>query len=123
MRLDRQPSDEELTRIGEEAAALLAEGRVAELVARFGYALAFDREPAAALRADLDACLEEAHEQPDRGVVVRVKHFKSDSLEIRAVVECECLVAGRHLIELDLVVSEAAGGVYVTIEGISRAEE
>ncbi|WP_440224818.1 hypothetical protein ACQQ2N_06160 [Dokdonella sp. MW10] len=57
--VDGLPGVETLEAFGVEATRLLCEGDFATLAERFGYALAYDRDPAIAIREELACSLEE----------------------------------------------------------------
>ncbi|HET6588062.1 MAG TPA: hypothetical protein VFG67_09880 [Oleiagrimonas sp.] len=52
-----QLDEASLAAFGVEALQLLATGNIAVLAERFGYALAFDQEPASAIQRDLESSL------------------------------------------------------------------
>ncbi len=54
---DSQCDEVSLAQLGEEASKLLAQGDYRALAERFGYALAFDKEPVEAIRIGVEACL------------------------------------------------------------------
>ena len=56
---DNHIDEVSLTALGTEANCLLCSGNIPTLVERFGYARAFDREPATAIRENLASCLAE----------------------------------------------------------------
>jgi hypothetical protein len=58
---DRQTDEDSLAIFAAEAVRLLCSGNFADLAERFGYALAFDRDPAAAIGEDLSLCLAQLH--------------------------------------------------------------
>jgi hypothetical protein len=59
MRLGRSIDTKSLAALGVEALHLLCSGNIAALADRFGYALAYDREPATAIKDDMRFCLEQ----------------------------------------------------------------
>jgi hypothetical protein len=98
-----------LERFGQEAAALLRKGDFGALADRFGYAMAYGREPAFAIEADLNAV------PPDDALVpevvvpsVAIKYFNADTMEstgLVAAVECISHLADGAAIEFALVVT------------------
>jgi hypothetical protein len=111
-----QTSLEGLTMLGREAVALLSAGNLAGLAARFGYALAYGRDPEIALRADLNQHLSRESSEWS-GDEVQVKYFKPDRTNLFAVVECRCRVSNR-LVPMQLIVSVKGDEKHVMIEGI-----
>ena len=77
--------------MGVEALHLLCSGNIAALADRFGYALAYDREPATAIKDDLRFCLEQlgssSLELP-LDPASKVEYFKPNDTGLLAVVEC-----------------------------------
>ncbi len=114
-----------LKALGKEAAELLQFGQFAVLAERFGYAIAFEREPASAIEADYLASLAEGPENHLRhlevGPVVTVKYFAANSSGLLAHIECVVPVEGVNKVLLELVVTEAKNAKYVCIEQISSA--
>ena len=113
-----------LERFGQEAAALLRSGDFGALVDRFGYAMAYGREPASAIEADLNTV------PPDEAVApevvapsMAIKYFNADATEstgLVAAVECVTHLADGSAIEFALVVTGKGPERYVTLEGVNR---
>ena len=64
----------------QEAASLLQHGNFLVLAERFGYAMAYGREPASAIEADLSSALEERG-SAERLPFVEIKYFTEESTE------------------------------------------
>lgn len=90
------------------------------LAKRFGYALAYDRSPAAALEEDFLRALASPYKMvstADPEIVV--KYFKPNSTGLFAVVECTVAVADGAAVLLDLIVTGTGRKKYICVEGIS----
>jgi hypothetical protein len=122
MRLpSRQVEPEPLAALADEVAQRLFAGKYADLAARFGYAVALGREPAAAIRDDLRSCLAELGEsalQPDVPPEVRLSYFGPDG-PLKAVAECVLFALNGVRVLVEVVVSEANGELHATLEDIS----
>jgi hypothetical protein len=120
---ESQLDRESLARFGEEAAALLRAGDFVTLAERFGYALAYGREPAKAMAEDLAASLSESRESSESAVpFMTIKYFHADAAEnagLLAVVECVTQVASGSAVLLALVVTARGPERHITLEGIS----
>jgi hypothetical protein len=113
-----------LERFGQEAAAFLRNGDFGALANRFGYAMAYGREPVFAIEADLNSV------PPDNAVVpeviapsIAIKYFNADAMEstgLVAAVECITHLADGQAIEFTLVVTGKGSGRYITLEGVNR---
>ncbi|HLF97047.1 MAG TPA: hypothetical protein VI457_07885 [Methylococcaceae bacterium] len=120
--LPAQTSETSLSSIGEEARALLMRHDYSGLANRFGYALAFDRPPSAALEADfLSAAaspitLGAGAYLPD---VVTVKYFSPNDTGLFALVECPVPVADGVAVLLELIVTGKSEEKHITVEDIS----
>lgn len=111
-----------LTRIGHEALDLLRERDFSSLAERFGYALAYGRDIADALRAD---CQPSAELVPvglhpkERSVVV--KFFDANDAGLLAVVECVAPQSYGGAVSMSLVVTASGSRRWVTIEDVRHA--
>jgi len=113
-----------LERFGQEAAAFLRNGDFGALANRFGYAMAYGREPAFAIEADLNSV------PPDDAVAPKnvapsmaIKHFNGDAAEstgLVAALECITHLADGSAIEFTLVVTGKGLERYITLEGVNR---
>ena len=121
--LPPQVEPETLAALATEASGLLIAGKFSELAARFGYAIALDRNPSTAIQEDLNASLAhlgEASLDPSAEPEVQVKYFKPDH-QLYAVAECVLVTAGGHRLLVELVVSVAGNDFHATLEQISAA--
>lgn len=90
------------------------------LANRFGYALAYVREPAAAIEADFsEAAQSPFNAVPGECPSIVVKYFKPNSTGLFAVVECTVLVAEGTSVLLELIVSGNGEEKHITVEDIS----
>ena len=122
--LDNQSDDISLTGFGVDAVRLINEQNHRELADRFGYALAFGKDPAEAIRDELGLCLQEAGvgaRLPDSNhPSISIKHFDSNNAALLAVVECFLpLRGGSGEMQVELVVSTDGQDRYLTLEQIS----
>jgi hypothetical protein len=105
--------------LGLDAMGLLRDSKFKLLAANFGYALALGRDPEAAIRHDLAACLGEAGATslaPEQRGEPVIKYFQANDPGLVALVECVLLANNGVALLLELVLN--ADG-YVTIEQIS----
>jgi hypothetical protein len=111
--------------LGRDAVRLLCSEDIGTLVERFGYALAFGREPVIAIREDLRKCLSALgatalappHDQP----APTVKHFKPNDTGLLAVVECQTITDNGAEILIELIVTSNGTERHITLEDISVA--
>lgn len=90
------------------------------LVSRFGYALAHDREPTAALEADyLKAAASPLEGERQEKSSVRVKYFESNDTGLFAVVECVVPMADQGAVLLELIVTGKDEEKHITVEDVS----
>jgi len=108
---------------GREAVELLRSGNIAALADRFGYALAFDRDAATAIRDDLATCSLDAANFgiPDSDADVTVKYFEPNATGILALIECRFRTHRGTQALLELVVSGQGDERHVTLEQIGIA--
>jgi hypothetical protein len=121
MKLHSLQTDEvSLSGFGEEARAMLLSHDFAALANRFGYALAFDRDPSGAIEADfLNAVASPYEVAAGAGPSTKVKYFSPNDTGLFAVVECVIPVADKAAILLDLIVTSNGEQKYITVEDIS----
>jgi len=109
--------------IGEEAIGMLKIGDFAGLATRFGYALAFDRDPASALKEDLrrEIRQEMVSTTPDENQApqVEVKVFRENASGLKAIIECTTMVDGLGSVLLELAVTLKEDEHYLCIEDIA----
>lgn len=90
------------------------------LANRFGYALAHDRAPAAAIEADfLNAVASPRSLASDALPSAVVKYFAPNEARLFAVVECLVPVADGAAVLLELVVSGNEEERHITVEDVS----
>ena len=113
-----------LAALGDEARRLLFAGDIDALAARFGYALAFERKPADAIREDIASCLSQlggtqfvatGWQDP------RVSYFKPNDTGLLALVEC--LVPTENAASMLVEVTVTSNGIeaHATLEQVSAA--
>lgn len=104
--LDYQLDEHTLSKFGEEACQLFIARDFRVLADTFGYALAYDRDIAAAIEADFEHCLSghcSQHGGQNSTIEsVTVRHFQPNDTGLLAVVECVLVVGqeARVLVEL-----------------------
>jgi hypothetical protein len=111
-----------LAALGVEALRLLYDGNIADLAARFGYALAYQREPARAIQDDLKLCLAElgaSSLQAPLDPEPKVKYFEPNDTGLLAVVECLALADNGSRVLIELIVAGNDAETHVTLEDIS----
>jgi hypothetical protein len=121
MKLPSAQTDERsLSAFGEEARAMLIRHDYSGLANRFGYALAFDRAPAAAIETDFLSAVASPHNvRSDTYPPTVVKYFGPNDTGLFAVVECSIQVAEGATVLLELVVSGKGEEKHITLEDIS----
>jgi len=115
-----QTNERSLSAIGEEACGMLMRRDYSGLANRFGYALAHDRAPAAAIETDfLRAVASPHHVRSDASPSIVVKYFAPNDTGLFAVVECTVPVAPGAAVLLELIVAEKGEEKHITVEDIS----
>ena len=90
------------------------------LANRFGYALAFDRDPSVAIETDFLNAVASPHEVAiGTCASTTVKYFAPNGTGLFAVIECIIPVADEAAILLDLIVTGDGEERYITVEDIS----
>lgn len=118
--LAKQTDESTLASFGKEAAAMLMQRDYASLASRFGYALSYGRELAAAIEEDYERAAATPFETtPDTLSSVKVKYFTPNSSGLFAVVECVVPVAEKSAVLLELVVTGNTEEKHITVEDIS----
>ena len=118
--LPSQTDEVSLAAFGEEARALLIRRDYSGLANQFGYALAGDRAPSAAIEADFLSAAASPHKvasgahQP-----IAVKYFAPNDTGLFAVVECAVALAGGAAVLLELIVAGKGEEKHITVEEIS----
>lgn len=125
MQLSAQELDPaSLAALGEEARRLLYVGDIDTLAARLGYALAFDRKPADAIREELASCLSEVgnrHFVPMGWEQPRVSYFKPNDTGLFALVECTVPTENGKAVLVEVIVAGDGTKARATVEQISSA--
>jgi len=95
-----------LKTLGADGVDLLCKGNFTELARRFGYALSYGREPAAAIQEDLAACLTELRASTLAAPRVRsVKYFGANETGLFALVECLASVENGAALLVEFIVT------------------
>lgn len=120
--LPSQTDEASLSAFGEDARALLMRHDYSGLAKRFGYAMAYNRAPSAAIEADfLSAVASPLTVAPGTHLPVAVKYFVPNDTGLFAVVECPVRVADRAAVLLELIVAGEEDEKHITVEDISGA--
>ena len=120
--LPSQTDEGSLSTFGEEACAMLMQHDYSGLANRFGYALAYDRAPAAAIETDFLSAVASSHNVvSDAHPSIVVKYFAPNDTGLFAVVECTVPVADGAAVRLELVVAGKGEEKHITVEDISGA--
>ncbi|MGN6552801.1 MAG: hypothetical protein ACTHLW_03600 [Verrucomicrobiota bacterium] len=115
--LDHQLDKASLARFGEEACQLLIARDFSGLAARFGYAMAYNLEPAAAIEMELKRCLSAQDFLSAEVVSVTVRYFKPGDDMFRALIECIVQFDNRARVLIELIV---AANMNLYLEQISE---
>lgn len=124
MKIDGATDTDALNALGNEAVRLLGEKDIKGLAGRFGYALAYNRNPAAAIEQDLNSCLAEIEASsvaPTPTQTPTVKYFGPNDTGLFAVVECVALADNGAKLLVELIVTDKEGEKFATLEHISVA--
>ncbi len=117
-------TDDVLAQHGMEAACLVASGDLTSLHQQFGYKLAFEREPLAALAQDIAVVLSEVGATAFENSIqptCTVRHFKPNESGLTSLVECLLSTDGDRPILVELVLFAKDSDGYLTLEQISSA--
>jgi len=118
--LPKQIDESALASLGKEAATMLMQRDYESLASRFGYALAYGRELAAAIEEDYErATATPIETKSNVSSSVKVKYFTPNDSGLFAVVECVVPVARKSAVLLELVVSGNSQEKHITVEDIS----
>jgi hypothetical protein len=118
--LSSQTDEESLAAFGDEARALLMRHDYSGLANRFGYALAHDRAPSAAIESDfLSAAASPNKVGSGADLPIAVKYFAPNDTGLFAVVECTVPVASGIAVLLELIVAGKGEEKHITLEDIS----
>ena len=123
--LPGQTDEDYLAQLGREAVRLLETRDFRSLADRFGYALKFAREPAAAIEEQLQACITEFQASPEQPRTVSpsvvVKYFKPNTANLFALVECVFIASQGYPVLAELIVTSKGKDRHITLEQISLA--
>ncbi len=98
---------------------MVMRGDFEALASRFGYALAWDREPAVALKADYErSASSPLKARPGDGLSVVVKYFKPNDTGLFAVVECAIPLVEGAAVGMDLIVSGNGEEKDISVEDV-----
>lgn len=120
--LPTQTDESFLIALGEEASSLLVGHDYAGLASRFGYALAHDRSPAAAIEADFMSAVASPITVASGAYLppaITVKYFSQNTTGLFAVVECPVPVADKAAVLMELIVAGKGEEKHITVEDIS----
>lgn len=120
--LPTQTDESSLIALGEEASSLLVGHDYTGLASRFGYALAYDRSPAAAIEADFMSAVASPITVASGAYLpsaITVKYFSPNARGLFAVVECPVPVADKAAVLLELIVAGKGEEKHITVEDIS----
>jgi hypothetical protein len=122
MKLTPNQTDEvSLAHFGEEAVALVLNRDFSALAERFGYALAFGRNPAMAIEDDFAQCIaEEQGASSQNSSYIQVKYFEPNSTSLFAVVECFTPITQSATILIELIITGEGETKHITLEQISH---
>ncbi|NJC38070.1 hypothetical protein GGR60_002624 [Xanthomonas arboricola] len=121
---DDQTDSQSLADFGSLAAQLLCSGEFHALAQQFGYALAYDRDPASAIREELSLSLAEIGAsslgQPPTSLP-SVSYFKPNDTGLFALIEQLIPTDSSGHVLLELIVSGRGPDKHVALEQVSAA--
>lgn len=120
MKLSPSQIDEKsLSQFGMEAIALVEGRNFIALGERFGYALAFGRDLAEAIKSDFCQCIAGAEcPSSDTTQSIQVKYFKPNDTQLYALVECVIPVGRDAAVLVELIIT-GEDEKHITLEQIS----
>lgn len=120
-----EASEEVLVQQGRVLIALLKKGDFGSVAERFGYALAFDKDPAVAIQDELNSCVAEFQGrkllETSSAESVMVKYLKPNESNLFAVVECGFEGAQGCPVLAELIVTVNGEERHVCLEQVSIA--
>ncbi len=123
--LPKQTNEASFLRFGTEVISLLEKRDFQSLADRFGYALAFGRNPAFAIEGDFQSCIAEfralSEQRAPLPPSMAVKFFKPNSANLFAVVECVFTATDDCPILAELIVTSSGENKHITLEQVSLA--
>ncbi len=117
-----QMEHQHLASLGLEAIQLLCSGELSALASRFGYALAYDRDPAIVIQEDLASCLTKLGANtlaPPGNPVPKVGYFKKNDTGLIALIEFLLFADNEKQLLVELVVTGNSTEKHLTLEQIS----
>lgn len=121
--LQNQVDNNQFSRLGEELVLLFEKRDFSSIADRFGYALAYGRDPAKAIEEELLSCVSAFQRLPQPQDVVSpsivVKRFTDTNLSLVAVIECHFFMAGGCPVLAELIVTGKGEDKYVSLEQVS----
>lgn len=119
---DDQTHPEALAAIGSQAVQLLCSEDFSALAGRFGYSLAYDREPALAIREDLASSLAEIGASRlgrPPGATPSVSYFNPNDAGLFALIEQRVPADNGEHVLLELIVTARGAEKHVLLEQVS----
>jgi hypothetical protein len=111
-----------LEQFAQEATSLLQNGNFVTLAERYGYAMAYGREPASAIEADLSNRLEERGRSV--GIpFIEIKYFNEEATKstgLVAAIDCVAYMPGDSAVQFSLVVTRKDSHRYISLESVDR---
>ncbi|MFO1408522.1 MAG: hypothetical protein U1F08_13475 [Steroidobacteraceae bacterium] len=122
MKLTPPVSDEQISGLCAEAVGLLVDGQYEALAAKFGYVLAYGREPASAIEADLKVGLSNVGAARLTGPAslssTAVVHLQKNDTGLRSAVDFEVPADNGATILVSLVVTGQGDERYLSLEDV-----
>ena len=121
---DDQATPRQLADLGVRAAQLLCAGDFSSLAQQFGYALAYDRDPAVAIRQELGSSLAEIGASklcPPPATPPSVSYFTPNDTGLFALVEQRIPTDCSGHVLLELIVTGQGPDKHVVLEQVSAA--
>ncbi|TWT19432.1 hypothetical protein FQY83_13890 [Luteimonas marina] len=122
--MDGQTDVSSLADLGSVAVRLLCSGDFTALATQFGYALAYDRDPAVAIREELALSLSDLGAStlgPPPDQLPSVSYFEPNDTRLFALVEQYIPTDRTGHVLLELIVSSQGADKHVVLEQISAA--
>jgi hypothetical protein len=121
--LDSQFNEPTLSRLGEEACRLLFTRNFTGLADKFGYLMAYNHQPAAAIEKDFERCLsgrKASHSDLGYNIEsVTVTKFNPNDAGLLAVVACVALLENDTKVFVELIVKMNDEGMNLNLEEVS----
>jgi hypothetical protein len=117
--LDNHLDNLSLSKFGEEACRFFIARDFSELANRFGYAFAYNQDPASAIEVDFDHCLSGRSASLASIESVTVKNFNTNNTGLVSVIECILLFDKSLRILIELIVAKKGEAHYIYLEDIN----